>query len=171
VDPGDLVLAGKVTGCFGIRGYLKLELSGRDPDRARTLRRVFVGASAATAAPQTIADVKLEGGKVLVLFEGHTDRTSAERLRGSMLFVAAADAAPPPEGGHYIHDLIGCEVRTLDGRRVGRIEDVFDVAGRDLWSVRDGDVEHLIPAEREFVVSVDTGKKEVVVDLPEGLLG
>jgi 16S rRNA processing protein RimM len=114
--------------------------------------------------------VKLEGGRVLVLFEGHADRTAAERLRGSMLFVATSDAAPPPEGGHYIHDLIGCEVRTRDGRRVGTIEDVFDAAGRHLWSVRDGDAEHLIPAIREFIVSVDTAKKVIVVDPPGGLL-
>jgi 16S rRNA processing protein RimM len=115
--------------------------------------------------------VKLEGGRVLVLFEGFADRTKAESLRGSMLFVSPSDAAPPPEGGHYIHDLIGCEVRTRDGRRVGRIEDVFDAAGRHVWSVRDGDTEHLIPAIREFIVSVDTVNKEIVVDPPEGLLG
>jgi 16S rRNA processing protein RimM len=115
--------------------------------------------------------VKLEGGKVLVLFEGFEDRTKAERLRGSMLFVSAPDAAPPPDGEHYIHELIGCEVRTRDGLRVGRIEDVFDAAGRQIWSVRDGETEHLIPAVREFIVSVDTVRKEIVVDPPEGLLG
>jgi ribosomal 30S subunit maturation factor RimM len=54
---------------------------------------------------------------------------------------------------------------------VGRIEDVFDAAGRHIWSVRDGETEHLIPAVREFIVSVDTVKKEIVVDPPEGLLG
>jgi 16S rRNA processing protein RimM len=115
--------------------------------------------------------VRVEGGRVLVLFEGFGDRTKAERLRGSMLFVSESDAAPPPDGGHYIHDLIGCEVRTRDGRRVGRIEDVFDAAGRHIWSVRDGGTEHLIPAVREFIVSVDTRGKVVVVDPPEGLLG
>ena len=88
-----------------------------------------------------------------------------------MLFVAQADAAPPPEGGWFIHDLIGCVVRTLDGRRVGVIGDVLDAAGRHIWSVRDGETEHLVPAVKEFIVSVDTEKKEVVVDPPEGLLG
>jgi ribosomal 30S subunit maturation factor RimM len=37
--------------------------------------------------------------------------------------------------------------------------------------VRDGGTEHLIPAVREFIVSVDTRGKVVVVDPPEGLLG
>jgi 16S rRNA processing protein RimM len=131
---------------------------------------VFVGSSAQAADERSVADVKIEGGKVLVLFEGFGDRTKAEGLRGSLLFVSASDAAPPPEGGHYIHDLIGCEVRTRDGRRVGRIEDVIDAAGRHIWSVQDGETEHLIPAVREFIVSIDTVNREIVVDPPAGLL-
>ena len=131
---------------------------------------MFVGPSASAADERTVEDVKIEGGKVLVLFEGFGDRTKAESLRGSLLFVSPSDAAPPPEGGHYIHDLIGCEVRTRGGRRVGRIEDVIDAAGRHIWSVRDGETEHLIPAVREFIVSIDTVNREIVVDPPAGLL-
>jgi 16S rRNA processing protein RimM len=132
---------------------------------------VYVGASAGAAEERTVADARLEGGKVLLLFEGFEDRTKAEGLRGTMLFVESSQAAPPPDGGHYIHDLIGCEVRTRDGRRVGLIDDVFDAGGRHIWSVRDGVTEHLFPAVPEFIVSVDTRKKEIVVDPPEGLLG
>lgn len=115
--------------------------------------------------------MKLEGGKVLLLFEGYGDRTKAEALRGRSLFVAPADAARPPEGGWYIHDLIGCEVRTRDGRKVGVIADVLDAAGRHLWSIAGPDGELLFPAVAEFIVSVDTASRTAVVDPPEGLLG
>lgn len=162
---------GRIAGCFGIRGYLKLELAGGSQERALALRKVLIGTDPARLEAREVADVRIEGGRVLVRFEGLADRTSAEVLRGKRVFVDEADAAPPPPGGHYVHDVIGCEVRTRDGRIVGRIADVLDAAGRHIWTIRSGDAEYLLPAVREFVVSVDTANGIIIVDPPEGLLG
>jgi 16S rRNA processing protein RimM len=164
------VLVGRLTGCFGIRGYLKLELAGKSPERAKKLRRVFLGRTPADAELFTVGDVKLEGGRVLVLMKDVEDRTGAEALRGKLVFVEPSESVPPPEGGYYIHDLIGCEVRTTGGTVVGRVEDVLETPGQHLWAVRDGEIVRHIPAVKDFVVSVDTGKKEIIVDLPDGLL-
>lgn len=135
------------------------------------LRRVYAGASPEDARPFSVADVKLEGGRVLLLLETVEDRTSAEKMRGKLLFVPLSDAAPPPPGGFYVHDIIGCEVRTADGSPAGTVEDVLETPGQHLWSVRDGDRVYLIPAVKEFIVSVDTAAKRIVVSLPEGLRG
>ena len=105
-----------------------------------------------------------------VLLKTVKDRTGAEKLRGKLLFVESSEAAPPPEGGYYIHDLIGCEVRTREGTFVGRLEDVMETPGQHLWAVRNGDAVHHIPAVKDFIVSVDTGTKEIIVSLPDGLL-
>ena len=129
-----------------------------------------MGRTPEAAEPLTVAEAKFEGGRVLLLFEGLADRTAAERLRGLSLFVEPGDAQRPAKGRGYIHDVIGCEVRTADGRVVGTIDDVYDAAGQHLWSVRDGETERLIPAIPEFIVSVDTDGKVVVIDPPQGLL-
>ena len=134
------------------------------------LDRVFIGRVPADAAPFTVDDVKLEGGRALIRFTTVEDRTAAELLRGTLLFVDSSEAAPPPEGGYYIHDLIGCQVRTTGGMFVGRVEDVVETRGQQLWSVRDGETVHHIPAVKDFVVNVDTAKKEITVELPDGLL-
>lgn len=131
---------------------------------------MFIGRAPGDADPFTIGGVKVEGGRALILLEGVDDRTAAERFRGTLLFVDSTDAAPPPEGEYYIHDLIGCEVRTTGGTLVGRIDDVLQTGGQQLWSVREGDIVRHIPAVRDFVVSVDTGNKSIVVELPDGLL-
>ena len=135
------------------------------------LRRVYAGRTPEDAEPFTVAGVKLEGRRVLLLLETVADRTAAEKLRGKLLFVEHSDAAPPPPGGYYIHDIVGCEVRTVEGTPAGRIEEVLETPGQHLWSVRNGERVYLIPAVKEFVVSVDTDAKIVVVSLPEGLQG
>ncbi len=131
---------------------------------------MFVGRAPGDAVPFTIGGVKVGGGRVLILLRGVDDRTAAERFRGTLLFVDSSEAAPPPEGEYYIHDLIGCEVRTTGGTPVGRIDDVLETGGQQLWSVREGETVRHIPAVKAFVVSVDTGKKRIVVELPDGLL-
>lgn len=164
------MLVGRLTSCFGIHGYLKLELAGKSPERAKKLRRVFLGRTPEDVEPFTVGDVRLEGGRVLVLMKEVKDRTDAEALRGKLLFVESSESVPPPEGGYFIHDLIGCKVRTSTGAVVGKLEDVLEAPGQHLWTVRSGDALHHIPAVKNFIVSVDIGKKEIVVDLPDGLL-
>lgn len=118
-----------------------------------------------------MTDARIDGRRAVVRLASIDDRTAADALRGRLLFVAAADAEPPPPGGHYVHDLIGCEVRTREGGRVGVVEDVLSVPGQDLWAVRTGTGLCHIPAVRRFIVSVDTARRLVVVDLPDGLIG
>jgi len=166
----DLILAGRITGCHGIRGYLKIELTGDSRQRAEHFHEVFVGVKPENAVMHTVEDVRIDDRRVLVKLATVDDRTLAETLRGRLLFVRASEAAPPPEGGYYIHDLIGSEVRTAEGEIVGRLEDVVETPAQHLWVVAAGDRRHHIPAVKEFIVSVNVAQKEIVVDLPEGLL-
>ena len=63
-------------------------------------------------------------GRWVVMFEGVESMNDAETLRGLELRVAEADLHPLDAGTHYVHDLEGCEVTTLAGERIGRVERV-----------------------------------------------
>lgn len=168
-QPG-LILAGKIRGCFGIRGQLKMELAGRAPEKAGDLKRVFVGRVAEDARPYTVTEVRVNGPKVVIRLESVEDRTAAERLTGLNLFVAEEDAVRPPKGSWYIHELIGCEVVTETGEPVGTVSDVVDAGGRHLWVVTTRDGERYVPALKEFIAGVDIVKRTVIVRSLEGLL-
>jgi 16S rRNA processing protein RimM len=103
--------------------------------------------------------------RVLVKFEGVADRDHADALRGSVLLVDAADAPPIEERDRYwIHQVVGLQVITEDGRPLGRIREVEANPANDLWVTEDG---ALIPAVREVVVGVDLEAGRVTVrELP-----
>jgi 16S rRNA processing protein RimM len=106
--------------------------------------------------------------RLLVRFEEIGDRDAADALRGLVLLVAA-DTAPPIEepDRFWIHQVVGLEVVTEEGRSLGRIREVQGNPANDLWVTDEG---HLIPAVREVVVGVDlTGGRVTVRPLP-GLL-
>jgi 16S rRNA processing protein RimM len=96
----------------------------------------------------------------LVEFAGVTSREAADALHGAVL---SAEPVDDPDV-LWVHELIGSELRTPDGRVWGRVTVVHDAPASDLLELDDGT---LVPV----VFVVDHRPGQVVVDPPEGLLG
>jgi 16S rRNA processing protein RimM len=103
---------------------------------------------------------RLHQGRYMVAFRGFSTRESAEGLVGLVLRAEPRDV---PDA-LWIHDLIGCEVLTVEGAPVGRVEGVEANPASDLLVLDDG---RLIPLH--FLVSHEPGVR-IVIDPPEGLL-
>lgn len=116
----------------------------------------------------TVASARTHGHRLLVRFEEVGDRTAAEAIRGQVLLIAASDAPPIDEEGRFwVHEVVGLQAITEDGRTLGRIRDVLHNPGNDLWVAEGPGGEALIPAVRDVVVAVDPDAGRVVVrDLP-----
>ena len=77
---------------------------------------------------------------------------------------------PEPERGtYYWHQVIGLEVFTVDDQCLGRVAAIFPTGSNDVYVVRDGKKEVLIPAIDSVVVDIDPAHGVLRVDLPEGL--
>jgi 16S rRNA processing protein RimM len=168
--PGELFAIGKIVGCFGIKGYCKLDLLTDFPERLLKLKNVVVGFDVGKTVSRSFEDVRLSANTARIKFEEIDDRTSAEQLVGQFVFIPRGFLKKLKKDRYFVHDLVQCEVITVDGIHVGRIVDVYKFSAQDIWVVRDDAKEHLIPAVREFIESVDIGKKLVVIRPIEGLL-
>ena len=158
------VAVGKITKAHGLRGEVVVLVFSDNPDRFAPGSSVFLEGG----RELTIRDVRPNGGRLLVSFEGFDERTAAEHVRGAMLVVPRSMLPPLPEGEFWPHQLEGCEVITELGRPLGTIVDVVSNPANDLWVAVDGSgTETLIPAIREVVAEVDVAHKRVLVrDLP-----
>jgi 16S rRNA processing protein RimM len=101
------------------------------------------------------------GSRWLVVFDGVASREDAERLRAAVL---RAPALPADPGVLFVHELIGAEVWSADGRRAGTVIAVEANPASDLLALDSG---ALVPAR--FVVSHEPGVR-VTIDVPPGLL-
>ncbi len=102
-------------------------------------------------------------GGLVVKLAGVDDRSGAEVYRGKYMEVGEDAGRPAGDGRFYHHQLIGLDVVTASGRGLGRIEEVLEKPANDVWVSRDGAVEHLIPATKDAVVSVDLDAARIVV--------
>jgi len=103
--------------------------------------------------------------------QGVSDRSSAEPLVGSYLFIDEEMVAEPKKGSYYVHDIIGSTVFATDGTIVGEIADVYKLPAQDVWVVKRGDALEMIPAVGEFIKKVDIEHRRIVIQPMEGLFG
>jgi 16S rRNA processing protein RimM len=160
------VVVGVVTGVHGLRGEVSIQNRSDNPDRwipgGVVLRE--------DGAALTIAASRRHGRRLLVTFEGVTDRTAAERLRGAVLVVPESWLPDLSEGEWWAHQLEGCEVRTVSGRVLGVVREVIPNPANDLWvAVDEQGRETLVPALADLLIDVDVAGRSIVVDDVPGL--
>ena len=107
--------------------------------------------------------------KPVVRLRGCDSREAVERLHGTVLRVAIADAPALDPGEYWAHELEGCAV--TDGERaVGTVRRMLELPSVEALEVaRDGDEDLLVPMVGDAVRSVDVPARRVDVDL--GFLG
>ncbi len=167
-EPRYLVV-GRVLGGRGLDGEIKVEVMTDFPDRFNFLQRVYLGQE---ARPYTVEEVRLRQDKrqVFLKLKGCSDRNAAQKLRGQLVQVPLEEAMPLGEEEYYVYQILGLTVCTAEGQRLGVVREVLFTGSNEVYVVRDGGREILIPALEDVVLEVDLEKKRLVVELPEGLI-
>ena len=136
--PDDLVELGRITGAYGIRGWVKVQPHAAGSSallqaRAWWLRRPSapLHSEQADSPPWRVKVLKsrTQGSTIVGGLDGFADRTQAESLRGCTVWVSRADFPDTEEDEYYWVDLIGCTLYgEQDGQSVllGLVEGVTD---------------------------------------------
>jgi 16S rRNA processing protein RimM len=161
-----LVLLGRINAAQGLRGEVRITSFTEDPES-------IVGYGSLTDGEGrsfTIESLRVIKGSVLAArLSGVADRTAAEKLKGTELFVDKALLPPAGENEWYYDDLVGLKAETPDGEVIGDIAAVQNYGAGDLLEIRSrGSKETLlIPFTETTVPKVDVAGGRVVVVLPD----
>jgi 16S rRNA processing protein RimM len=109
-------------------------------------------------------------GTLRIALAGIGDGGTADALKGAVVTVAVADLPPAAPREYYYFQAIGCAVMTSDGRNLGTIEEIFATGANDVWVVRDGAREVLVPVIEDVVKSMDFAARRVTIEAVPGLL-
>jgi len=168
-DP-DRIAIGKILRPRGIRGELKVMPFAASPERFARLDRVYVESPRGSVHRCRVVQVRQQGRFFNLKLEGIDTIEDAEVLRNGFLLIDRSEIPSLPEGFFYVFELVGMEVRTETGRRLGEIHEVLDLPANDVYVVRDGAREFLIPAVRDIVRRIDTSSGVMIVDDRKGLV-
>ncbi len=164
------VVVGRIGRPHGIKGEVTVEPRTDEPDERFAPGAVLLLDD--PGASLVVERTHWHSGRLLVTFQGVTDRNAAEALRGTLVHVERAeDELPEDPEEFYDSSLEGCAVVLRDGTVVGEVVDVVHLPAQDLLAVRrEGRSEVLIPFVEQLVPEVDLAARVIVVDPPGGLL-
>ncbi len=165
-----LISIGKVLKPHGVKGELKIGLLTDHPERFSSLSRVYLASPRGEVRQCTVAAVQYRQGTPYLLLAGYEAPERARELAGWLVQVPEEEAVPLPEGRYYWFELIGMEVETENGERLGTITDIFPTGSNDVYVVQAGEREVYLPATKEVILQVDRKGKRMVVHLLAGLL-
>ena len=141
-----------------------------DITRFKRLKRVFVGPNETDVTETTVSSVIIDRRGVRLRFAVATDKTSAEKLRGALVYVDEADPVRLPKGTFFAHDLLGMNVVDDRGHPIGFINDVLKYPAHDVYVVDSNGREIMLPAVKECIRKIDRKSKTMTVHLIEGML-
>tara|TARA_B110000196_G_scaffold23495_1_gene18152 strand:+ start:515 stop:1018 length:504 start_codon:yes stop_codon:yes gene_type:complete len=157
----------KITRASGLKGEVGVRPLVRHFDDYVTDKSLFIGFD------ETIAmDVKLEkvtglNKKRRFLFEGLKTRDEAESMIGQLLFASVEDSDPI---NLISADLLGATVVADNGEIIGELVDMISLPANDVYVIKRGKKEVLIPVVPEIVRAVDIEMGLVTITPMDGLL-
>ena len=169
---GDFITLARVVKTQGRRGEVAGEIYSDVPGRFAVGMRLLAlpREPNKTRRELEVQDFWPHKGLLVFKFAGVDSISEAETLVGCELQVLQSQRSELQAGWNYVSDLVGCSV--LDrGRDIGRIEDVeFGAGEAPLLIVRDVARLVEIPFAEAYLDSVDLERRQVRMNLPEGLL-
>jgi 16S rRNA processing protein RimM len=169
-DWDDLILVGVVARTHGNKGHVIVNphtdfLEERFKAGAAFQVRLADG----TRGVVQVTAARVHQGRPVIGLAGVESISEAERYQGAELRIDATEQQPLPEGQYYHHQLVGCEVVSEDGTRIGRVTGIEGETGQSRLVVAGTHRRHEIPLAAD-ICTVDVAGRRIIVRPPEGLL-
>jgi len=162
----DLLEIGKIVKSSGLKGRLKVLSYCESTRELKSPDRVFVGEDSEHVSLFTVRYLRAKGGSFTLELEGIDSIETAGELVGQSVFL---EPERLPEGEYYWKDIIGLDIVTESGLKLGAITTVLPTGSNDVYICSGDEGEILIPAFDDVVREIDIEKGVMVVRLPEGL--
>ncbi|MGA9406847.1 MAG: ribosome maturation factor RimM [Bacteroidota bacterium] len=164
-----LCAVGVIAKVFGVKGEVKIHSYARSLDEFEPLTSVLVGKSENKVVEKKIEKVSPRGNDIYIKFYDVDDRNASEALVGHFLFVEETARKRLAPGEFFVDDIIGMSV--LDSRKkvLGVVKDVVRYPAQDVYIVKAGEDEVMVPAVRNIVRAVDAKNRTITIAPPEGL--
>jgi 16S rRNA processing protein RimM len=165
---------GRIVGCHGIKGTVKVRTRFSDPGLLLNAKSVLISAKGMENRLATVRECKLRGDVFLLTLKEIQSRTDAEALTNFEVYVSKNELPDLPEDNWWVSDLVGLSVFSTEGKELGNVLAVVGERAELLEIKRVGDEAQdtvLVPFVRELVPVVDLRAGRVEIKMLPGLFG
>ena len=156
-----LIEVGRLGAAHGVRGWLRVQSFTDPPERLFEWRRWKIG-----TREWQVQESRPQGNGWIAKLEGVEERDAASRLTGQLILVDREELPPTSGREHYRADLVGFEVKNLEGVLLGEVDHFVDTPGNAVMVTR-GAREYLIPVTAQHLRRIVASDRTLIVDWPE----
>lgn len=169
-SPSGLISLGRVAGVHGLKGVVRIVgPPGGDPPQPETF--VLLGEVLVGGDRYRVLRAGQGRRHVLLTLEGIEARSQAESLVGLEVAGEGERFPPLPDGEYYCFQLLGLLVVDAgNGAVLGVLAEIMPTGAHDIYVVRQGSREVLLPAVPEVIRDIDLAGGRIMVTPPPGLL-
>ena len=152
---------------FGLKGEVRLKPLSRYFEDHITSKDFMIGDSNLTLKEITLDKIKGVGKRRIFKFRGVDSLAEAESLKGKTLFIKVSEY---DKINLISRDLIGWDMITDLNKNIGKLIDVMWLPGNDVYIIKNGEKEYLIPIIDEIIKKLDYERKQIIIHTIDGLL-
>lgn len=163
--PARLVLVGRFGAAHGIRGEIRLQSFTQDPASIARLKPLTDASGKRTFALIKLRPLKDAMFAAQVL--GVSDRSAAETLVNTELYVERSQFPPESTDEFYVTDMIGLSAFFDSGAHAGRVLNLVNFGAGDILEIKpDAGETLLVPFTLANVPAIDIAAGRIVIAPP-----
>ncbi len=170
ISPDNLLLLGEVIRPHGLDGHLRVLSYAQSEESFLKAGTVFLRLDHRHTVAYKVLSVKPHKNILLMQLEGLSSFDEAEKYRGAEILINKDTLKSETKDDFFWFELIGLKVYLNTGECIGVLQDIFSTGSNDIYVVREGNKEYLIPAIHDVVEEVDLKNKKMIIAEMEGLL-
>ena len=154
---------GKISGVFGVKGWVKV-FSFTDRKENILDYSPWLLKKGTDSKTVAVIDGKLQGKAIVAQLDGINDRDEAASFMGWDIFITPDQLPKAEKDEYYWSDLIGLAVETNLGIKLGVVESLLETGANDVVIVK-GERESVIPfLQGQTIINIDLAAGKMVVD-------
>jgi len=165
----DWIEVGRLTKTHGLKGELKLHPFISDTSLLQSIHHARLEME---DGPREVTIESLRGGgaSLIIKFKHCDSIEQAGALKGHNLEIPRSDFPDLPEGEYYWFQILGLSVFDEEGNAYGAVTEIIETGSNDVYVVRDGDREILLPMIDSVVKEIDLADRKLIFHRIEGLV-
>jgi len=159
----EFVEVGQINGLFGVRGWVKVFSHTEPRENIVTYDPWYLQLRGELKSVK-VAEGKRHGKGVVARIEGIDDRDAAQALIGTTIMIRREQFKSLQPDEYYWADLIGLQVKSIEGVELGTIDHLVETGSNDVIVVK-GERERLIPfIQGDVITEIDLEQGMMTVD-------
>lgn len=163
----NLITIGKIIKPSGLKGRVKVLSYLTSPRILEEQSRVLIGTDENDPVAYVIKEVSIKGKFCLLSLRGIDGVEESERLKGKFMYLPREVFDAPGEDEYFWDDIIGLEVVTEEGEKLGVVTSIIPTGSNDVYVCEGPGGEVLLPAVEDFIKKIDVNKGIMIAERPE----